>query len=108
MNYQNKYNNFKAEIMTQLRQLLSEKGYDREKDWVEVDEDGCFNDERYDNIASTLLGDDEDGFYPYYIVKWDGESFLGNNNEDMDYWFEIEEFDLFTLCQIADYINEQN
>lgn len=106
MSYQNKYNDFKAEVMIQLRQLLNEKGYDREKDWLETDEDECYSDDRY-KLPYTLLGD-EDGSYPYYIVKWDGQSFLGYNNEDMDYWFEIEELDLFTLCQIADYINEQD
>ncbi len=102
MNYQNKYNDFKAEIIIQLRQLLNEKGYDRTKEWLERDE--CYTDGRYE-LPYTLLGD-EDGFYTYYIVKWDEESFLGYNNEDMDYWFEIDELDLFTLYQIADYINE--
>lgn len=106
MSYENKYNDFKAEAIIKLKQLLEEKGYDRTEDWNKVDEDGCFSDTRYE-LPLTMVGD-EDGFYSYYVVQWDGESFLGYNREDMDYWFEIEDLDLFAICELIDYINEQN
>ena len=92
MNYQNKYNDFKAEIIIQLRQLLNEKGYNQEETENIIQQYLCANTNQY-----------------YKIVLWDGESFKGLGNEtDSEYWFEIEELDLFTLCQIADYINEQD
>lgn len=98
MSYENKYNDFKAEAIIKLRQLLNEKGYDREEKYNNSDED-----------FPTQYVFDSSIDEIYSIVLWDGESFkgIGHLSKD-DYWFEIEELDLFTLCQIADYINEHD
>ena len=105
MNYQNKYNDFRAEVIIQLRQTLKEKGYDQTDEWFKEDEDECYNDDRY-NLPYAYVGDDD--LYLYYIVRWDGESFLCYSSEDIEYWIEIDDIDLLNLCKILDYINEQN
>lgn len=104
MSYQNKYNDFKAEVIIQLRKVLNNKGYDQTTEWFKEDEDECYSNDRYD-LPFAYVGD-EDALYQYYIVRWDGESFLCYNSEDMDYWIEIDDIDLFNLCKILDYLNE--
>ena len=106
MSYQNKYSDFKAEVIIQLRQVLKEKGYDQTTEWFKEDKDECYSDDRY-NLPHAYVGD-EDALYQYYIVKWDGESFLCYSSENMEYWIEIENIDLLNLCKILDHINEQN
>ena len=106
MSYQNKYSDFKAEVIIQLRQVLKEKGYDQTDEWFKEDEDECYSDDRY-NLPRAYIGHD-DTMYLYFIVRWDGEFFLCYNHENMEYWIEIEDIDLLNLCKILDHINEQN
>lgn len=91
MNYQNKYNDFRAEVIIQLHQVLKEKEYERSP--IEnAPQELCYNNEEW-----------------YSIVKWDGADFKGIGNESQDeYYFGIEELSLLNLCKILDYINEQD
>lgn len=97
MKYQNKYNDFKAEVIINLRQLL-EKGYDRTEEWEDEHK-------KFDLPIQYYMEDF--GYEAYSLVKYDMDGFKGISREsDDDYWFEIEELDLFTLCQIADYLEQ--
>lgn len=93
MNYQNKYSDFRAEVITQLRQALKEKGYNRQEQ---------------EDLPQEYIFDSSISEW-YSIIWWDGESFRGIGNESNDdYWFEIDDLSLLNLCKILDYINEQN
>lgn len=101
MNWINKYYDFRTECIEALREALK-KGYDQEELWNEMDNEEEYD---YDKFPSELLRDD-DGGYLYYIVKWDGESFLAYNDENMDYWFEIDDLETRTVCNLINLINE--
>ncbi len=104
MNWTDQYHDLNERASIELKKLVEEKGYDKTKQWQEEDEEGCYSDDRY-KLPYTLVGDD-DGSYPYYIVKWEDDSFLGYNSEDMDYWLLIDDLNLFTKCKLIDLINE--
>lgn len=106
MTYLDKYYSFRAKLTDQLLLELKEKGYDQTTKWFKEDEDECYSDDRY-NLPRAYIGHD-DAMYLYFIVRWDGESFLCYNHENMEYWIEIEDIDLLNLCKILDHINEQN
>ena len=104
MNYLNKYNDFRVECIIALKEALK-KGYNQEELWAELVENEDCDVSEYDKFPAELLRDD-DGGYLYYIVKWDGESFLAYNDENMDYWFEIDDLETRTICNLIDLINE--
>lgn len=99
MNWINKYNDFRVECIIALREALK-KGYDQEELWNNE------NDDRYELPTAPYVGKYMD-YENYSLVLWDGNHFKGIGWESGDeFWFEIDDIDLFNLCKILDYLNE--
>lgn len=100
MNWTNKYNDFRVKCIISLREALK-KGYNQEKLWNDEE-----NDERYEIPTAPYVGKHMD-YETYALVKWCEKSFKGIGWESGDdFWFEIDDLDTRTICNIIDLINE--
>lgn len=99
MTYLEKYSELNKQVSSELKKLVEEKGYDETKLWESED------DSRYDIPTELYL---DDGFYTRYtLVKWEDGSFTGRSwDTNNEFFFDIEDLDLFTKCELIDWINE--
>lgn len=94
MTYLDKYYDFRAELIKELRQQLLTKEYDMTHIWEDEDERFSLPQELYT----------EDYSYDVYsLVKYDMEGFKGIGWETEDeYWFDIETLGTETIAHILD------
>lgn len=99
MNWTNKFENFRDEAVKELSKIAYK--YNQEEIWNNRTE----NDDWLDLSKEIYC---EDSFYENYtIVLFEDGQFLGygwENNDEL--WFDIDDLETRTICQLIDLINE--